>query len=139
MMAMPKGAIATIAIIITFMSLTASAGARVTTVGVGVYSNSACTIQLSTISWGTISPGIVKTYTAYVKNTGNVPITLNMIVSSWNPTIASKYITLTWNRGGTVLSAGQEVIAVLTLTVSSSIKGITSFSFSTVITGTQHQ
>jgi hypothetical protein len=73
----------------------------------------------------------------YVKNTGNVQIKLGMIISSWNPSIASKYITLTWNQGGTVLQAGSDVAAVLNLTVSSSIKSITGFSFRLVITGTQ--
>jgi hypothetical protein len=72
----------------------------------------------------------------YVKNTGDVSETLNMTVSSWSPSSASSYITLTWNQEKTVLTAGQVVEAVLTLSVSSSISDVTSFSFSITITGT---
>jgi hypothetical protein len=72
----------------------------------------------------------------YVKNTGNAAVTLNMTTSAWSPSSASSYITLTWNQTGTVLQAGGVVTAGLTLTVSSSISGITSFSFNITISGT---
>jgi hypothetical protein len=42
-----------------------------------------------------------------------------------------------WNRAGYVLAVGASVQAVLSLTVSSSISGVTSFSFDITITGTQ--
>jgi uncharacterized repeat protein (TIGR01451 family) len=116
---------------------TISNSGSVTAVGVGVYSDSACTTALSAISWGTLNPGDIKTYTIYVKNTGTVPVTLNMTVGNWNPTSASSYITLTWNKEKYVLPATQVVQAVLTLTVSSSVSGVTSFSFDITITGTQ--
>jgi archaellum component FlaG (FlaF/FlaG flagellin family) len=116
---------------------TISNSGSITAVGVGVYSDSGCTTALSAISWGTLNPGDVKTYTMYVKNTGNVPVTLNMTVGNWNPLSASSYITLTWNQEKYVLPAGQVVQAVLTLSVSSSVSGVTSFSFDITITGTQ--
>jgi uncharacterized repeat protein (TIGR01451 family) len=116
---------------------TVSNSGSVTAVGVGVYSDTTCTTALSAISWGTLNPGDVKTYTMYVKNTGNVPVTLNMTVSNWSPSSASSYITLTWNQEKSVLSAGQVATAVLTLSVSSGITGIASFSFDITIKGTQ--
>jgi len=116
---------------------TISNSGSVTAVGVGVYSDSGCTTALSAISWGTVNPGDVKNYTMYVKNTGNVPVTLSMTVSNWNPSSASSYITLTWNKEKYMLPAGQVVQAVLTLSVSSSVSGVTSFSFDITITGTQ--
>jgi len=116
---------------------TISNSGSVTAVGVGVYSDSGCTTALSAISWGTVNPGDVKTYTVYVKNTGNVPVKLNMTVSNWNPSSASSYITLTWNQEKSTLTATQVVSAVLTLSVSSSVSGVTSFSFDITITGTQ--
>ena len=116
---------------------TISNSGSVTAVGVGVYSDSGCTTVLSAISWGAVNPGDVKTYTVYVKNTGTVPVKLNMTVSNWNPSSASSYITLTWNQEKSVLTAGQVVSAVLTLSVSSSVSGVTSFSFDITITGTQ--
>jgi hypothetical protein len=73
----------------------------------------------------------------YVRNEGNVPVTLNMAEDSWYPATASSYITLTWNQENDVLPVGQVVAAVLTLTVSSSVSGVTSFNFDITITGTQ--
>lgn len=115
---------------------TISSGGSITVVGVGVYSNSGCTTALSTISWGSLNPGNVTTYTMYLKNTGDVSVMLNMTVNSWSPSSASSYIKLTWNQEKSVLTAGQIVTAVLTLSVSSSITGITSFGNNIIITGT---
>lgn len=106
------------------------------TVSLGVYSDSACTQNLTSIDWGTLSPGGSVTRTIYVKNTGNTQITLSMTPANWNPASANGPITLTWNREGTTLSAGQSTSATLTLSVSSSISGITSFSVNIVISGT---
>jgi len=116
---------------------TISNSGSVTAVGVGVYSDSACKTALTAISWGTVNPGDVKNYTVYVKNEGTVSVTLSMTVSNWNPPSASSYITLTWNQEKSTLTAGQVVPAVLTLSVSSSVSGVTSFSFDITITGTQ--
>jgi len=147
-MAMQKATIGTVVVIAVMGLMVSALGAlvatrtisnsgSVTAVGVGVYSDSGCTTALTAISWGTVNPGDVKTYTAYVKNTGNVPVKLNMTVSNWNPSSASSYITLTWNQEKSTLTAGQVVPAVLTLSVSSSVSGVTSFSFDITITGTQ--
>ena len=116
---------------------TISNSGSITAVGVGVYSDSACKTALSAISWGTVNPGDVKNYTVYVRNEGTVSVTLSMTVSNWNPSSASSYITLTWNKEKSTLTAGQVVSAVLTLSVSSSVSGVTSFSFDITITGTQ--
>jgi hypothetical protein len=109
----------------------------VTAVGVGIYSDSACTNAVSAIAWGALNPGTVKTYTIYVDNVGTVPVTLSMTTGNWTPSTASSYMTLTWNQQNSVLQAGQVVQAVLTLSVSSSATGVASFSFDMTITGTQ--
>jgi hypothetical protein len=108
----------------------------VTAVNVGVYSNSACTQNLTSINWGTVSPGDSVTRTIYVKNTGNSQVTLSMTKTNWNPTSANGPITVTWNRESTTLVADQVTTATLTLSVSESVSGITDFSVEIVITGT---
>jgi hypothetical protein len=118
------------------VSQSVSSSGSITTVNVGVYSDSACTLPLTSIDWGTISPGTTVTRTIYVKNTGNTQITLGMTTSGWSPTSANGPLTLTWNRQGVTLSAGASAAATLTLSVSSSISGITTFSVNIVITGT---
>jgi hypothetical protein len=107
------------------------------TVQIGVYSDSSCTIAVSNIAWGTLSPGAIATQTVHVKNEGSGSVILNMSTSNWNPLSALSYMALTWDKESYVLTAGSVVSAVLTLNVSSSITGITTFSFNTTITGTQ--
>ena len=109
---------------------------NVSSVNVNVYSDSSCTQAYTSIDWGTLSPGNSVTKLVYVKNTGGTPITLSMAKTNWNPSGANGPITLTWNKEGTTLSVGQYIAATLTLSVSSSISGITTFSVNIVITGT---
>jgi hypothetical protein len=73
----------------------------------------------------------------YLRNEGNVALTLSIQAANWNPASASSYFTLGWNLGGYVLAPNQVVSALLTLLVSSNISGITSFSFDITISATQ--
>jgi uncharacterized repeat protein (TIGR01451 family) len=113
-----------------------SSGTITTSPNIGVYSDSACTTNMTSINWGSVAAGGTATQTVYVKNTGTVSMTLSLAVSNWIPSGASTYITISWNQQGTQLSAGQSVAATITLTVSSSITGITSFSNTIAISGT---
>lgn len=117
-------------------TLNSDGNISVTAVGVGIYSDSACTLNLTSISWGTIKPGEAVTRTIYVKNTGNTPITLSMATNTWVPTEANGPITITWDKETASLNAAASTAAVLTLSVSSSITGITGFTVNIVITGT---
>ncbi|MEM2969137.1 MAG: hypothetical protein QXJ76_07555 [Candidatus Bathyarchaeia archaeon] len=108
----------------------------VSTINVEVYSDSAGSQPLTSIDWGTISPGATVTRTIYLKNTGSVQMTLSMTTSNWSPTSANGPITIFWDKEGATLAPGQTTSAVITLRVSSSISGISSFSVNIVITGT---
>ena len=114
---------------------TISSSGTITALNVGVYSDSACTQSLTSISWGQIAPGDSATKTIYIKNTGNAPITLSMSTDNWSPSGANGPITITWDKSGASLNVGQSTSAVLTLAVSSSISGITSFSVNIEIIG----
>jgi hypothetical protein len=109
---------------------------NVTTVNVGVYSDSSCSQDLTSINWGSIEPGETKYATIYVKNTGTLPVKIYMTTSSWNPSSANGPIALTWNRESTALDPGDYVKATLTLTVAADISSITDFNFNIIITGT---
>jgi hypothetical protein len=104
-------------------------------VNVGVFADSACTQNLTSISWGSVYPGESVSRTAYVKNTGNAPITLSMTTAGWNPAAANGPISIAWDRGSVSLTSGQVVVATITLSVSPSISGITDFNVTIVITG----
>ncbi len=56
--------------------------------------------------------------------------------SGWSPVEAGSYLSLSWDRDGAVLSAGEVVPAVLNLSVSDLVTGIMDFSFDIVIQGT---
>jgi hypothetical protein len=113
-----------------------SSGDIITSVNVGIYSDSSCTINLTSIDWGSIEPGETKQATIYVKNTGTLPVKIYMTTSSWNPTSANGPIALTWNKEKTELDPGACVKATLTLTVAANISSITDFNFNIIITGT---
>lgn len=117
-------------------SKTIASSGVVATANIGVYSDSACTQSLTSLNWGTISPGGSVVRTIYVKNLGTTQVTIGMTGANWNPASANGPITLTWNREGTTLSANQVATATLTLSASSSISGITTFNVDVVITGT---
>jgi hypothetical protein len=122
-----SGSIATLSIVST-----SSASSS----GIGVYSDNACAVPMTTINWGSVSLGGTVTTTVYVKNTGGASLTLSMTTNNWNPTTANGPLTVTWDKQATVLTPGQSTAATITLTASSSITGITSFSVQISISGT---
>jgi hypothetical protein len=122
---------------ITVNKTLSSTGNIITSTNIGVYSDSACNNEQTTIDWGSTSPGSSITRTIYVKNTGSgTNVALSLTTLSWNPTNANGPITISWDRQGTTLTPGQSTDATITLSVSSSIAGITSFSFNIQVTGT---
>jgi len=104
---------------------------------IGIFSDSACTTPITTFSWGDLQPGGASSKVIYIKNTGNVAATLHMSVGTWAPSTASNYLTVTWDKESASIAANQVIQATLTLTVSSSITGITSYSMSINIDATQ--
>ena len=137
------GTIITVAIIVMMTSALAllQPSTTITNTGaiealnVGVYQDSACTQSLTTLNWGTLRPGTSANRTIYVKNTGNAALTLNMTATAWNPPTASSYITLTWDRQGSLLAPGNKVTALLILSVSANVNGFTDFNCTTIISG----
>lgn len=104
-------------------------------VGVGVYWDQNCTNVVSAIDWGMLEPGSSKNVTVYIRNEGNSVVSLSMATSNWNPSNASDYITLGWDYTGQIVDPESVIEVTLILAVSSSITGVTSFSFDIVIVG----
>ena len=116
---------------------TIPSGGTVTTVNVGVYLDSECTQNATSINWGFLRPGDNSNITVYVKNNGTVPVTLTMTTGDWLPTNANSLVTFTWNQQNKVLNASQSIPAVLTLSVAPSAGNLGDFSFNIIITGTE--
>jgi len=129
--------LASIAVVyaLTSVSVYLSSVGTVKAVGVSVYWDSGCSQAVSSIDWGLADPGSVKNVTAYVKNEGNAPITLSLQTANWNPAEAADYISLSWDYGGQAIGVNQVLAVTLSLSISSNIQGITTFSFDIVVVG----
>ncbi len=112
---------------------TISNSGAVMAIGVGVYWNSDGTNMVTSINWGILEPGSSTNRTCYIKNEGNSASTLSLNTSNWNPTNSSDYISLTWDYGGQLVNPDEIIPVVLTLAISDSVTGITSFSFDIII------
>jgi len=109
----------------------------VKTVGVKIYWERRCVNEVSSIDWGAVEAGLFKNATVYVKNMGDVAITLSLSTANWNPSSASSYITLGWDYDGQPVKRAKVIPIKLTLSIpSQSIMEITDFSFDIIITGT---
>lgn len=102
-------------------------------IGVGVYWDQSCADTVTSIDWGVLEPDSNVTRTVYIRNEGNTEATLSVATSNWNPSDASNYMTLGWDYGGQTLNANEVIEVKLTLSVSASIVGITTFSFDITI------
>ena len=105
---------------------------------VGVYWDAACTKRVTSIDWGTLYPGQTASKLIYIRNEGNISITLSLKTENWNPPEAANYLTLSWNYDGRSLRLGDVVPVTLYLTVSPNVPPtITDFSFDIIISGYQ--
>jgi hypothetical protein len=104
-------------------------------IGIGVYWDEALASRVDTINWGALEPGTQKSFTIYIRNEGNIPLTLSISTSNWNPAAVSNYLTLTWSYGGQVINVATTAAVTLTLAVSESITGIYSFGFDITAVG----
>jgi len=114
---------------------TISSTGSIKSINVEVYWDYECTQVIDEIDWGQAMPGEDIVKTVYVKNSGNSPITLSLSYSAWSPVEAGNYLSLAWNREGSIVNAGSVRSAVLTLSVDNSISGISGYSFNIVIQG----
>ena len=112
---------------------TIPATGRIKTIGCEVYWDAALTNRVTSINWGTMTPGENKDMTVDIKNTGNAPATLTLGTQNWVPSTASNFINLWWNYNNSTIPEGIGIPVVFTLDISPSITGITSFSFDIII------
>jgi hypothetical protein len=100
---------------------------------VGVYSDSRCANALNFINWGQLEPGASESLTCYVRNEGRTAGFLSLSEMDWNPSNASRFVSLHWNYTDGLLYPGQVADTKLTLTLSANVPRGFSFTFSSVI------
>jgi len=118
-----------------FGSISLSNVGTVKAIGVRVYWDSSCGDPVGSIDWGLVEPGATKNVTVYIKNEGSAPVTLSLAIDNWSPSNAPDYMSLTWDYGDQIINLDAVIQVTLSLSVSATIEGITSFSFDIVIIG----
>jgi hypothetical protein len=120
---------------VTFSKTVSSTGS-VTAIGnIAIFSDSTGQTSLNTITWGEVAPGSSITVSIYVKNTGNVPMTLAIATANWVPATYGQYLTISWNYQGQAVQAGNLQKIDVTLAATNLSPG-GSFSANIIITGT---
>jgi hypothetical protein len=103
-----------------------------------LYSDQSCTTPLSSINWGSLTPGQNVTRDVYLKNLASLEITeFHVAAANYTPLEAENYLSLSLAAGepGNVpLQPQQTIDLALTLSVNPSVQGITEFSFNIVLT-----
>ncbi len=127
-------ATATLAVQIFRQDITSSGTIKV--IGVSLFWDKACTNKVTSVTWGTTSPGTSVSRYLYVLNDGTASGTLSMIYGNWTPATAATYITLTWNCTNYALARNAITCAKLTLTVQPNITGVKDFNFKILVQAT---
>lgn len=109
--------------------------ATVKAVRLEIYSDSECTNRVTSVDWGIVEPGATENVTVYIRNEGNVPVSLFLRTENWSPPNASDFISLTWDYGVQAIDLHRVVQMTLSLSVSDTIEGITTFNFDIVVIG----
>ena len=127
--------IAVVAIAVITYSIRISGSGSIKTVGIGVFSNEDCTVVVSAIHWGTISPGGFSRASFYIKNTGNTPVNVSFTIENVVPANFMDYASFSWNMTDNYFSVDEKQFITMTLTISTDIIGITDFSHDIVVKG----
>ena len=106
---------------------------------VGVYWDGNCTQQVSSISWGSLSPGETEGVAVYVRNEGNDTFILDLTTQDWQPINVFNWLSFSWSCINATIEPGQVILVTQTLHVASNVPSdISSFSFDIVFQGMQH-
>ena len=102
---------------------------------IDVYADESCSQSISSIEWGSLEPGNSVNRIVYVKNSGSTDVVLGLLTENWNPAAANEYLNLSWDYDGNALDIDAVLSVTLTLSVDSSVSGVTDFNFDIVIIG----
>jgi hypothetical protein len=99
------------------------------TSGIGVYWDQTCTQKISSITWGMLSPGQVRSVVVYIRNEGVNITYLDITEANWIPANAGQYFSFKWDCATAKLLPTKIVKITATLAVSPNIHGVDTFSF----------
>lgn len=103
-----------------FHNMTLPTIGTIRTIGVEAYWDTNLENRTETIDWGTISPGVTKNVTLYIRSVSNVKTTLHIFESDVSPSKISNYLDLSWDYDGALLDPGEIIPVTLFLSASPS-------------------
>jgi len=107
----------------------------VKTYGLNVYWDSNCITEVTNFDWGFVDSGELYNFTVYIRNEGNQPLNLSLSTYDWNSIEAETFINQTWSCEGYILNEDETIDTLVVLTIDGNIENVTSFSFTTLISG----
>lgn len=110
---------------------------KIKAVNVEVFWDSRCRPRdkVTEVDWGGLGPDDSMSKKIYIKHNSQSNLILSVSSSDWNPVEAGNYLTLTCDKEGVIMGNQEVVEAILILTVSNEISGISNFSLNIVIEG----
>ncbi len=97
------------------------------------YADPECSRELTSLDWGQLDANSTNTYTIYLKNMSEIPVTIRYAKANWEPANAKDYFTLIWNEPKSPLTAGGVTKQTFWLYVSPKIQSIGNFNVDIVI------
>lgn len=94
-------------------------------------------LNISSVDWGSLSPGETATRGLLIKNLGNASVTLGFQTVDWSSAAAQQYLNFTWSYAGEILEPEEELPESLILSVDPLIKDVDEFSFGITLTAEQ--
>ena len=102
---------------------------------VGVYWDSDCTEEVTSIDWGVLTPGSSKEANIFVRNEEVTPSCILLIqAEDWDPPEVAEFITLSWNSDVEVIDLNKTARVTLILRVESVATSL-GFNFNIIISG----
>ena len=106
-------------------------------VGTNIYQDADCTIALTHIDWGMVEADSTILYEGWLRNEGNVPVTVTLYTENWVPENTSDFMTLTWDCEGASVAVNEVVSCVFALEIYGNVMGITNFGFDIILVGSE--
>lgn len=123
--------------VVAVIVLRTRATGRIVVIDVKAYVDSACTIELTEIQWGDISPSQTAVSTIYIKNIQNQPVILSLDTENYNPLNVQQYLITSWDIPSNYILQPNIVRKTnISLSVSAEVKETIPFSYDIVIKAT---
>jgi hypothetical protein len=104
----------------------------------GVYWDVDCSVRVSSIDWGNMTPSQTENSSFYIRNDGSTTIFLSGIDKNWNPATAEGYMRFVFGSADQTVQPSEVKKVTCSLTISPEITNITNISFDVLFQGTNY-